>query len=166
MTVFVRWFLRMRSVGMPTAPHERFALLDETREELERATGDWRVPWGAVNRLQRRHWSGAGVSNEAAPSLPVAGGPGWIGIVFNFYTGPLEPGGRAYGVMGNSYVSVVEFGDKPRALSIVQFGQSGDPRSPHYFDQAPLYARGEFKQAWWTRDQVLAAAGRSYRPGE
>ena len=54
----------------------------------------------------------------------------------------------------------------PQARSIVYFGQSGRPESAHYFDQAPLYARGDFKDAPTTRAQVSAAAVRRYHPGE
>ena len=50
---------------------------------------------------------------------------------------------RRYGVHGGTYISVVEFGPSVRARTIHVFGASGDPASPHYFDQGPLYARGE-----------------------
>jgi hypothetical protein len=33
-------------------------------------------------------------------------------------------------------------------------------------DQAVLYARGEFKPAWLTREDIQANAKASYRPGE
>jgi|CXWL01.1.fsa_nt_gi acyl-homoserine lactone acylase PvdQ len=166
MTVFVRWYIKMRRARMPTDGAARLALLDDTRAELERAHGDWRLPWGEANRLQRRHWNGAQAPDDGALSLPVRGGPGWVGVVFNFYTGAPNERGRAYGVMGNSYVSVVEFAAEPQARSIVYFGQSGRPESAHYFDQAPLYARGDFKDAPTTRAQVSAAAVRRYHPGE
>jgi acyl-homoserine-lactone acylase len=67
---------------------------------------------------------------------------------------------------GASYVSVVEFGPQVRSLAVHTFGSSGDPRSPHFFDQAHLYARREMRPVWFTREEVLANAERSYRPGE
>jgi penicillin amidase len=165
-TLFVSYFARRIRPGAGADAAARLLILDEARRELERSWGDWRVPWGEVNRLQRVAHDGSEPFSDAGPSLPVPGAPGWAGVVFNFYTGsPPEGSKRRYGFMGNSYVSVVEFAPEVRARSIVYFGQSGDPASPHYFDQAPLYARGEFKPAWFGLDEVAANTDRDYRIG-
>ena len=61
-------------------------------------------------------------------------------------------------------MSVVEFAPRLRARSLLFFGQSADPRSPHHFDQAELYGAARFKPAWFHRDEVMANAERVYRP--
>ncbi len=138
---------------------------------LERAvaalTEEWgttSVKWGDVNQHQRVHWTMREDFSEARPSLPVAGAPGWLGMAFVFNSRKF--GKHFYGTSGNSYVGVIEFGPRVQARSIVFYGQSSDTASAHYFDQAPLYARGAFKPAWFHRDDVEANARATYHPGE
>jgi acyl-homoserine lactone acylase PvdQ len=69
-------------------------------------------------------------------------------------------------VSGNSFVAVVEFGDKVRAKSILAGGQSGDPSSPHFYDQAQPYIDARFKDVAFYRDDVEARAVRRYHPGD
>jgi acyl-homoserine lactone acylase PvdQ len=86
--------------------------------------------------------------------------------VFTFYALPFGEAGPRVGFAGNSFVKVVEFGPTPRAMSVLNYGQSGDQASPHFFDQAALYAARRFKPAWFTRQEVQGNAVRSYEVRE
>lgn len=148
----------------------RIRALEATMADLESKFGTWKVGWGQINRLQRIHGSqidmvGAGEFDDSKPSLPVAGAPGPLGVVFNFYALPQEGRKFRYGVAGHSFVGVVELAETVQAQTVLQFGQSGDPESPHWFDQAPIYASGKFKPSWYSKDEVAANSKPAYHPG-
>ncbi len=153
-------------------PELRFQALVDAAKNLEKTFGTWQVPYGEVNRLQRH----ADVSNffkipfsDKLPSLPSAGLNGPVGCVFNMFFTPSMPllgYKKHYAVVGHSYVSVVEFGERVRAGSLLQFGESGDPGSPHFFDQAELMSQRKFKPQWFYWDDVEREAKRKYHPGE
>jgi acyl-homoserine-lactone acylase len=149
----------------------RIRALEATLAELEKIHGSWKVAWGEINRLQRIHGSeidllGRGAFRDDRPSLPIAGARGPLGVVFNFYTLPQAGQKRRYGVAGHSFVGAVELAAEPRAKTILQFGESGDPGSPHWFDQAALYAKKQFKPSWYTQADVESHSERHYHPGE
>mgnify|MGYP001954673082 CR=1 FL=1 len=73
---------------------------------------------------------------------------------------------RQYGTAGNSFVAVVEFGDKVKAKSMLAGGQSGDPKSPHFSDQSQRYADKQFKDVAYYREDVLKRAKSTYQPGK
>jgi penicillin amidase len=132
--------------------------------------GDWKVAWGDVSRIQR-HANVNDVAkvpfSDSLPSLPCAGAPGPLGVVFNTYYVPVSATRKKqYGVVGHSFVGVYEFGDKVQAATILQFGACSDPKSPHFTDQAELYSKKQFKPAWFDWSDVLAHAKASYHPGE
>jgi acyl-homoserine-lactone acylase len=63
-------------------------------------------------------------------------------------------------------VAVVEFGPRLRAKSVLAGGVSGDPASPYFANQAEMYAKGQFKDVLFYREDVERGKARSYRPGE
>jgi acyl-homoserine-lactone acylase len=161
-TLFVRWEDARRSAGS-----EPLATLARVKESLEGAFGTWRVPWGDVNRLQRVHTSGTQeLFSDDRPSAPVPGAPSFTGTIFTFGARPVEGQKRWYGTVGNTYIAVVEFGKRPVARSLLVFGQSAEPASKHWFDQAGLYSTQEFKPAWFELSEIRKNLERAYRPGE
>lgn len=123
------------------------------------------VEWQQVSRLQRVHTSGKEKFDDTAFSLPVTAAPGIMGSLFAFNLRFNPDAKKGYGVSGNTYTAIVSFGKKLKARSIVTFGQNSDPSSPHYFDQAPLYAAGSFKEVLYYKKDVMKNAEAVYHPG-
>ena len=63
-------------------------------------------------------------------------------------------------------MGVYEFGDRVKSGTYLHFGQSGDPDSPHFFDQSELLSKQEFKPGWFYMDEIEANLESKYRPGE
>jgi penicillin amidase len=61
-------------------------------------------------------------------------------------------------VHGASFRLVVDVGNWDGSVVINTPGQSGDPRSPHYRDLAPLWAKGDYVPLLYTREAVDAVA--------
>jgi acyl-homoserine lactone acylase PvdQ len=157
---------RINYLGTGTEPEERLRIFGDVVAKLESDFGRWNVPWSEVNRYQRIDGSIDQNFDDDAPSLPV-------GNMASSYWGSLAAFGargrqdtrKIYGTRGNSFVAVVEFGDRVSAKTLLAGGQSGDPDSPHFDDQAQRYVDAKFKDAAYYREDVERRAQRTYHPG-
>jgi acyl-homoserine-lactone acylase len=146
-----------------TTSTDRLKILMETLQDLEKRFGSWKTPWGEVNRYQR---PADGKFDDAKPSLPVGLAAATFGSLPSFASRRLSDLNRRYGVSGNSFVACVEFGKRVKAKSVITGGQSFDPLSPHYTDQAEMYINGKFKDVLFYKEDVLKHVERQYHPGE
>jgi len=104
--------------------------------------------------------------DDSKPSLAVGMAPAPWGALASFEAWEKQNTKRIYGSGGNSFVAAVEFGPRVRAKAIMAGGESGDPASPHFTDQAQRYVRAEFREVWFYPPDVSAHAQRQYRPGD
>jgi acyl-homoserine-lactone acylase len=128
--------------------------------------GDWRTPWGEINRFQRLTGDIVQQFNDSAPSNPVPFTSARWGSLASFGARPYPGTRRWYGTSGNSFVAVVEFGDSVRARAVTAGGESGHPGSPHFNDQATRYAAGNLREVYFYPNQLKGHTERVYRPGQ
>lgn len=152
--------------GSGSPAEERLRIFTETVAMLESDFGQWNTPWGEVNRYQRLTGDIEQPFNDSEPSLPVGMASGNWGALASFGADRFPGTKRIYGTSGNSFVAVVEFGDKVKAKTLLAGGQSGHPDSPHFDDQAQRYVDREFKEVAFYREDVERRATRTYHPGE
>jgi acyl-homoserine-lactone acylase len=153
-------------VARPTA-EQRLRALAAASDRLTADFGTWRTSWGEINRFQRLTGDIRQPFDDSKPSIPVGFTSGRWGSLASF--GTVTPPGqkRRYGTGGNSFVAVVEFGrDSVRAQAVTAGGESGDPKSPHFDDQAERYAKGELREVYFYPGQLRGHFEREYRPGQ
>jgi acyl-homoserine lactone acylase PvdQ len=149
-----------------SSPEERLDIFQSALDNLNKDFGTWKTPWGEFNRYQRNDGEIFQEFDDSKPSLPVGMASSSWGALASFGTRFGKDTKRQYGVAGNSFVAVVEFGDKVKAKSMLAGGQSGDPHSPHFDDQAQRYADGQFKEVAYYREDVEKRAEKTYHPGK
>ena len=156
---------RYEYMSKTAPPKERLAIFQKSLEKLESDFGTWKTPWGEFNRYQRNDGKIQQDFDDAKPSIPVGMASSSWGALASFGTRFGKNTKRQYGTSGNSFVAVVEFGDKVKAKSMLAGGQSSDVNSPHFSDQSQRYADGDFKDVAFYREDVLKRAKSTYHPG-
>jgi acyl-homoserine-lactone acylase len=147
-------------------PAERLAALSEASDRLTADFGSWKTPWGEINRFQRLSGDIVQTFRDDGPSIAVPFTSAAWGSLASFGARRYPGTKRYYGTSGNSFVAVVEFGPKVRALAVTAGGESGDPKSPHFNDQAQRYASGNLREVYFYPEQLAGHTERTYRPGE
>ncbi|ATC31301.1 acylase [Caulobacter vibrioides] len=145
---------------------DKLAALAEASDRLTADFGSWKTPWGEINRFQRNDGAIVQTFDDTKPSLPVGFTSAQWGSLASFGAKRWPGTKKYYGTLGNSFVAVVQFGDKVRARAISAGGESGDPASPHFNDQAPRYVIGNLRDVYFYPEDVKKHAVRTYRPGE
>ncbi len=145
---------------------QRLAALDAVVAKLAAEFGRWQVPWGDINRFQRLTGDIEQPFSDAGPSIPVPFTSARWGSLATFGARSYKGSKKIYGTTGNSFLAVVEFGEKVKARAITAGGQSGDPRSRHFNDQAERYARGDLREVYFYPQQLRGHTERTYHPGE
>jgi len=113
--------------------------------QMKTLFGSVDVPYGDIARLRRGSFD-----------FPANGGPGSLGlfraIEFSFVSREKKfiAGG------GDSFVLAVEFSRPARAKSVLSYGNSSQPGSPHLGDQLALVSRKEMRPVWRTRREIEA----------
>ncbi|MEQ9316415.1 MAG: penicillin acylase family protein, partial [Henriciella sp.] len=133
----------------PPEPAQAFR---EAVDYLNAHYGRIDVEWGEINRLVR-----------GETDLPVDGGPDTLRAI---YPAEIRDDGKLHASAGDTWIALVEWDEEGEQTASVihQFGSATlDETSPHYDDQAPLFATKKWRRALIDRADVEANATRTYR---
>ena len=144
----------------------RLEVFNTVVAQLQEDFGTSQIEWAEVNRYQRIDGAIRQAFNDSLPSVGIGHASGRWGALAAYGARYSNNTKKIYGTRGNSFVAVVEFGEKVRAKSLLAGGQSGDPKSRHFDDQVELYAEGLFKEVPYYREDVLKRAIVTYQPGK
>ena len=152
-------------LGDNVLPEQLLESLAAASDKLQADFGSWKTPWGDINRYQRLTGDIVQPFNDAGPSIPVAFTSSTWGSLASFGAHAYPGTKKWYGTSGNSFVAVVEFGDRVRARAVTAGGESGHPGSPHFNDEAQRYATGDLREVYFYRSQLKGHTEREYHPG-
>ena len=154
---------RMAEITKMMIPRRLVEMLDASVKSLNQRYGTWKTEWGDINRYQRP--ADGMTFDDKLPSTAVGSVGSQFGQLPSFQSRTMNTKKR-YGYSGNSFIAAVEFGPRIKAKSIVTGGESFDPASKHFTDQADGYINGRFKDVLFYKEDVLKHVERSYHPGE
>ena len=152
-------------ISAKAAPEQLLKSLAAASDKLAADFGAWKTPWGDINRFQRLTDDLVHPFTDAGPSIPVGFTSATWGSLASFAARTYRGSKKIYGTSGNSFVAVVEFGKTLRARAVTAGGESGNPASPHFNDQAKRYSTGDLREVYFYRPQLKGHTEREYHPG-
>jgi acyl-homoserine-lactone acylase len=146
-------------------PAQLLESLAAASDKLAADFGSWKTPWGDINRFQRLNDDIAPAFTDSGASIPVGFTSSTWGSLASFGARAYPGTKKWYGTSGNSFVAVVEFGNTVRAKAVTAGGESGNPLSPHFNDEAKRYSTGELRDVYFYKSQLTGHTERTYHPG-
>ncbi len=133
-------------------------------EKLRADFGRWQTPWGEINRFQRLTSDIAQPFSDAGASIPIGFTSSVWGSLASFGAHAYPGTKKWYGTKGNSFVAVVEFGDKVRAKAVTAGGESGHTNSKHFDDEAQRYSTGALRDVYFYKTDLQGHVECRYHP--
>lgn len=146
-------------------PSQLLESLEAASDKLQADFGSWNTPWGDINRYQRLTGDLVQLFSDSQPSIPVGFTYSQWGSLASFSARQYPGTKKWYGTSGNSFVAVVEFGERVRAKAVTAGGESGHPSSRHFNDEAQRYSTGELRDVYFYRSQLAGHTEKTYHPG-
>ena len=153
-------------IANEAASEQLLQSLSAASDKLAANFGTWKTTWGDINRFQRLTDDLVHPFNDSGPSIPVGFTSATWGSLASFAARPYKGSKKIYGTSGNSFVAVVEFGKTVRAKAVTAGGESGNPSSPHFNDQAKRYSTGDLREVYFYPSQLKGHTERTYHPGK
>jgi acyl-homoserine-lactone acylase len=154
-------------VATKAAPAELLQGLSQAVDKLDRDFGTWRTAWGKINVFQRLDDSiDHPRFDDSLPATPVMFTAATWGSLASYAPCRGLTTKRIYGCSGNSFVAVIDFGPTIEARAVTAGGESGDPSSPHFKDEAERYATGNLRTVYFYPSQLKGHTERTYHPGQ
>jgi acyl-homoserine lactone acylase PvdQ len=115
--------------------------LQTALDRIQSKFGRLDVPWGEINVVVR------------GPTLPMDGTN--VFDVLHPDLGPVQSDGRIFCNEGWGHLMIAMEGNPKQVWSLLPYGESEDPKSIHYNDQAKLHSDGKLKRFWFTPEEIL-----------
>lgn len=153
-------------VATKVSPEQLLQSLATASDRLTSDFGTWKIAWGNVNRFQRLDDDIDSHFDDSKPSIPVEFTSSLWGSLASFGARPYPNTKKWYGTSGNSFVAAIDFGKMIHARAVTAGGESGNPASPHFDDEAERYATGNLREVYFYRSQLQGHTERTYHPGD